>query len=407
MVEQKTKTTIYLCGPTVYSDVHIGNLRPIITFDIILRSFTFLKKDFVFIHNITDIDDKIVKRALEEQKPELELASFYTKKYQEILKQANVQKPTHLPKVTSNMKLIISFIKKMIQKGFAYEKNGEVYFEIAKTPNYGYLSNRQESKENKKDFVLWKKVSKGITFNSPWAKGRPGWHSECAAFVNYYAKSQSLTIHAGGIDLLFPHHENENVQYLAANNVPIANQWVHVGKLNFQGQKMSKSLQNVFLAKDFFDQYDPNVLRLIFLNSSVKSHLNLTSLLIDQNLALLKKIKKSFFAFQLLSKQKEAFSITEEQKVTLENFCVEISNFNFSKAMKLFHLTLKKFNSTPKYSNGLQFLEMIKIIGFETSNWKLSKENIEKYFKWKKEVKNKNFKIADNIKRELTKKGII
>ncbi|MCK5945919.1 MAG: class I tRNA ligase family protein, partial [Mycoplasmataceae bacterium] len=260
---------IYVCGPTVYSKAHIGNLRPIITFDIFIRSLEALGNKVNLIHNITDIDDKIITAAAKEKTTEVEISSKYKKYYLDILERSNVNIPENMPGVVENMESIVEYIAKLVELGNAYEANGSVYFDITSVEGYGKLSNRdinknidKENKEKKHqaDFAIWKATKEGVKYDSPWGKGRPGWHTECAVFINEIVKGESLDIHGGGIDLLFPHHENENIQYEAVNKKEIAKEWRHIGKLNIDGEKMSKSIGNIMDASEFMDEHGEDVL---------------------------------------------------------------------------------------------------------------------------------------------------
>ncbi|MDE6894410.1 MAG: cysteine--tRNA ligase, partial [Malacoplasma sp.] len=290
-VSSTNKTVkMYVCGPTVYNHVHIGNLRPIITFDVLNRLLIELGYKVIFIHNITDIDDKIINKALQEQKTEFEIAEFYEKKYLEILDVLNIHKQNMLfPKVSTHIKDIENYIKKIMENNFAYFKNGDVYFNTLKSNQYGTISNKKiddlligeksqlnSNKNNSQDFVLWKKTDIGLNWETEFSQGRPGWHTECACLINKYLGVQT-DIHGGGVDLKFPHHENENIQNIAVVGKPLARIWMHVGHLNINNEKMSKSLQNFILAKDLLKTESANTIRWFFYQTNFSNPLNFTT----------------------------------------------------------------------------------------------------------------------------------
>ncbi|MDE6429472.1 MAG: cysteine--tRNA ligase, partial [Malacoplasma sp.] len=287
-VSSANKTVkIYVCGPTVYNHVHIGNLRPIITFDVLNRLLIELGYKVIFIHNITDIDDKIINKALQEQKSELEIAEFYEKKYLDILDNLSIYKKNMLfPKVSTHIKDIENYIQKIMDNNFGYFKNGDVYFDTLKSDKYGTISNKkiddlligQKSqlnfkKNNSQDFVLWKKTNIGLNWDTQFSKGRPGWHTECSCLINKYLGIQT-DIHGGGVDLKFPHHENENIQNIAVTGKTLARIWMHVGHLNINNEKMSKSLQNFILAKDILKTESANTIRWFFYQTNFTNPLN-------------------------------------------------------------------------------------------------------------------------------------
>ena len=393
---------IYVCGPTVYSDVHIGNMRPIMTFDIYNRSLKETNQKFTFIHNITDIDDKIIQRAKQENVSEKQISLKYEKYYLQLLKDANINTPDLLPRVTDNIKGIISYIKKIIDNKHAYESEGNVYFDVKSINNYGSLSNnnintmRFEELGDKKhpgDFALWKKTSDGITFNSPWGKGRPGWHTECAFFISEFANGD-LDIHGGGIDLLFPHHENENAQNIAVYQKQIAKNWNHVGHINLENEKMSKSLGNVILAKDFFKKYSPDVLRYIFLTTSISAPINLNNTLINQSLEQINKLKKSFAQTQLFNIKK--YDASQEANLIIK--------WKFAAFNKELNKALKLFNAEGNLKNASKLFSLLKLVGFSFTKIRLSENDKQIYNQWIELRKNKHFDKADKLRDFLIRK---
>ena len=247
--------SLYVCGPTVYNSPHIGNMRPIIIFDIFNRVAS-LSSKVTFVHNITDVDDKIINRSIELGLTEKEVSEKYEKEYMKLLSSLNILKPTYMPRVTEHIDGMIDFISVLINKGFAYENNGSVYFEISKLSSYGKQSGinleklikitNSENKKNPKDFSLWKKTKIGIKWSSPWGDGRPGWHTECAYFVQKIFGNNGIDIHGGGIDLKFPHHINEIAQYESYTNSKMSKVWFYVGHLTIDLIKMSKSKKILF-----------------------------------------------------------------------------------------------------------------------------------------------------------------
>ena len=394
---------IYLCGPTVYDSPHIGNMRPIIVFDIFLRSLKALGEDSRLIHNITDIDDKIIEKSIKEKKSEKEISKRYILEYLNLLKIYNIKKPYSMPKVTKNMDKIINFIEKLILKGYAYEQDGSVYFSINKDSLYGKLSNRNIEelffkKSDKKypgDFALWKKTNQGIFFDSPWSKGRPGWHTECAVFIDDELKGESLDIHGGGIDLIFPHHENEASQYRLFNKKEITKKWVHIGQLSINGKKMSKSLNNSFLAIDFANKIDPDVLRMLFLTTSPTTPINLKDELIEQLSKQVKKWKNIFLKAQFLASIKK----------TNKEFSFYISKWNFSQANKILNKWIKEFNKKGMYSEEIIFA--LKSIGFNFAKKTITNEDKQLYKEWKTLISECKYDEADKIRKILFNYGFI
>ena len=281
------KIHIYMCGPTVYDYFHVGNARPFILFDIFRRYLTYRGYEVKFVANLTDIDDKIIKKANEEKISTTEVAEKYTNAFFEDTKKLGILEADAHPKATENIKDIIQIIEKLFQNGLAYQIDGDVFYSVTKFPDYGKLSGKNieqlESgarveidprKKNPLDFALWKAAKPGEPFwDSPWGKGRPGWHIECSAMSMKYF-GESFDIHAGGTDLIFPHHENEIAQSEGATGKPFVKYWMHNGFLNIEGEKMSKSLGNFFTAREIMEKYHPAVIRMFFLLKHYRSPIN-------------------------------------------------------------------------------------------------------------------------------------
>ena len=281
------KVKMYVCGPTVYNYIHLGNARPIIVFDTLARYFKYRGYDVTYIQNFTDVDDKIIKRANEEGISVKEVTEKYIKGFFEDIESLNISDDIVRPKVTENMPEIIEIIKKLIDEGFAYEKDGNVFFEVKKFEEYGSLSNQKideleigarvdimEEKNNPLDFALWKRKKEGEPYwDSPWGQGRPGWHIECSAMAKKYL-GDTFDIHGGGQDLVFPHHENEIAQSRCAYHGNFANYWLHNGFIQVNGDKMSKSLGNFFLLREILGKFPGNVVRLFILGTHYRKPIN-------------------------------------------------------------------------------------------------------------------------------------
>ena len=286
---------MYSCGPTVYDYFHIGNARPFIVFDCLRRYFEYRGYKVNFVQNFTDIDDKMIKRANEEGITVKELGDRFIAEYFKDAQSLGIKKATVHPKATENIDAIIEIIKKLEEKGFAYAVNGNVYFSTKKFREYGKLSGQpmdeleagaridvSEEKQDVMDFVLWKNQKPGEpAWESPWGMGRPGWHIECSAMVNKYL-GETIDIHSGGQDLVFPHHENEIAQSEAANEKPFAKYWMHNGYINIDNKKMSKSLGNFFTVRDISSKYDYEVIRYFMLSAHYRNPINFSDTLMEQ-----------------------------------------------------------------------------------------------------------------------------
>ncbi|MBR6923869.1 MAG: cysteine--tRNA ligase [Oscillospiraceae bacterium] len=278
---------IYACGPTVYNYIHIGNARPICSFDVLRRYLKYRGYQVKYVQNFTDVDDKIIKKANEEGVESIEISEKYIAEYKKDAHGLNVMDADVHPKVTESMDIIIDIVKTLVDKGFAYESNGDVYFRTSKFPEYGKLSKMpiddlkagaridvSEHKEDPLDFAVWKAAKPGEPYwDSPWGKGRPGWHIECSAMSRFHI-GNTLDIHCGGQDLIFPHHENEIAQSEAATGSPLANYWMHNGYINVDNQKMSKSLGNFFTAREVAEKYGYEVVRYMMVQAHYRSPIN-------------------------------------------------------------------------------------------------------------------------------------
>lgn len=292
---EEGKVKMYVCGPTTYNYIHLGNARPIVVFDTVRRYFTYLGYDVTFVSNFTDVDDKIIKRANEEGKDPVKLAAYYIDAYFEDTKALNVIPADVHPKVSEHIGQIIDFVQGLIDKGYAYAlDNGDVYYSVRKFKDYGQLSGRDindllsgarvevdEKKQDPPDFALWKSAKPGEPYwESPWGKGRPGWHIECSAMSAQYL-GDTFDIHGGGQDLIFPHHENEIAQSCALHDAPMARYWMHNGFITINQEKMSKSKGNFFMLRDILERFDPQVVRFYLLSVQYRSPLDFDDEKID------------------------------------------------------------------------------------------------------------------------------
>ena len=425
------EVNMYVCGPTVYNYPHIGNARPIVVFDTLKRTFQALGYKVKMVSNYTDVDDKIIKVAKECGVSEKEITEKFIKAYNDDRLALHAMMPDAAPRVTETMDAIIAFIELLVKKGHAYEIDGDVYFRVNSVESYGKLSNQQiddlmvgaridenSKKENPLDFTLWKRTDEGIQWNSPWSVGRPGWHTECVVMINKeFHGEHTIDIHGGGMDLKFPHHENEIAQSRAAYETPIANYWIHNGMVNIDGEKMSKSLGNVIWAKDMIEKIGGNVLRWVFLSSHYRSPLNINEEAIETAKKELQKVqtslKQAYVKLALADVE-----ITDEAEDTLLTPFMDAmqDDMNTPNAFAALFETVKVLNQTIRQREvDLTFLQrivktvetMLDVLGIENNRLILSDEDKELHHKWKAAVKEKDFATADDYRARLIEKGIL
>lgn len=412
------KKYIYLCGPTVYDKVHIGNMRPIVTFDLILRGYKHLYPDqYVFIHNITDIDDKIINQAQKLKMSESEISTQYFLFYKEMLKEYNVQTIDKMPKVTEHIGEIASFIQNILNNKNGYEVNKSIYFDTSKFSQYGSVSNinleklqNQKTHEQKNDFdfVLWKNKKEGMTWETSIGNGRPGWHTECAVFVNHYTKGQSLEIHGGGIDLKFPHHENENIQYIAVNNKPITTQWLHTGTININNQKMSKSLGNIIKADQFLSLYPhgADLFRLLIMTSNINAEIEINDTVLQPLIKKIHQLDKIMNYLKLNESQLE-ISYDQNQSEIYNNIAQEVIKYSFAKISKNLNKLIKQFNESKNIIYAQEIYSYLKFLGFNLANKTIDKELINLYHEYKTLLAKKEYDKSDEIRKKLLKHNLI
>ena len=430
---EEGKVSIYICGPTVYNHAHIGNTRPMIVFDVLRRTFEYLGNDVTFVSNYTDVDDKIIKAAKAEGITEKELTDKYIKAYEDVRAGLNIEDPTYKPRVTETMPEIIDFIQALIDKGYAYEVDGDVYFRVTKVKEYGMLSGIKvedliagasdrtlsvddKKKESTTDFALWKKTNEGIQFDTPWSKGRPGWHTECVVMINKLFKDGKIDIHGGGQDLKFPHHENEIAQSMAYNGHPIANYWMHNQMINIDGEKMSKSLGNVLWAKDLIVEFGCNVFKWLMLSTHYRNPLNMTD---DVIAGVRKEVSKVENATKNASLYLQVNHVPahDYKKETVDAMVNALEDdLNTSLALTQVLDQVKVLNQVMRVrekdndviaTEYATLVMMGDVLGFLFEGTKLSEEDIALYEEWNAYKKEKNFDEADRVRKELTERGIL
>ena len=432
---------MYVCGPTVYNYIHIGNARPMIVFDTVRRYFEYKGYDVNYVSNFTDVDDKIIKKAIEEQVSAQEISQRYIAECKKDMAGMNVKPATKHPLATEEICGMVEMISELIEKGYAYEKNGTVYFSTRKFKDYGKLSHKnlddlrsggrsllvsgEDEKEDPLDFVLWKPKKEGEPFwKSPWSDGRPGWHIECSVMSRKYLGEQ-IDIHAGGEDLIFPHHENEIAQSEAANGKEFARYWMHNAFLNIDNRKMSKSLGNFRTVREISEQYDLQVLRFFMLSAHYRSPLNFSAELMEASKNGLERILNatdnlkhliaSVTAEEMSAEEKEAFSKTDAYVEEFEKAMDD--DFNTADAIAAIFELVKYANTTAtaesskEYLRGLldRIVKLGDVLGLILDKKEeLLDADIEKLIEERQTArKAKDFVRADAIRDELLEKGII
>ena len=452
---EENKVKMYVCGPTVYNYIHLGNARPIVVFDTLARYFKYKGMEVDYVQNFTDVDDKIINKSIEEGISASEVSEKYIKCFFEDINRLNILESVKRPKVTENMEEIIEIIQKLIDNGFAYEKDGDVYFEVKKYKDYGKLSNQKieelelgaridvsEIKKNPMDFALWKKKKKeGEPFwESPWGQGRPGWHIECSAMAKKYL-GDTFDIHGGGQDLVFPHHENEIAQSKCAYHGNFANYWLHNGFIQINGDKMSKSLGNFFLLREILEKFSGNVVRLFILSTHYRKPINFSFENMEDTKKALQNIVKSMNKFENIV---EKYKNEKIENIKNSEFSQKINEFDkkFEEAMDEDMNTpqalatifdqireTNKFISTNESEFSTIYYEIKKsydslkakienVFGIaievenavkeeDGENMELTKKLIELLIKLRSEARSeKNFKLSDEIRDELKVLGV-
>ncbi|QHX35582.1 cysteinyl-tRNA synthetase [Spiroplasma sp. TIUS-1] len=410
---------IYTCGPTVYSNIHIGNARPILLTDTLVRFLSYKNIDVEYMMNITDIDDKIINKAISENTTESEITKKYTDEFIEDLEGMNIIMPNRFVKVSEEISTIEIFIKKLVDAKKAYVKNGSVYFDLKNNLNtYGYISKQKidqlisEEISNEKndplDFALWKSTSIGLNWDSQFGKGRPGWHTECVALIDKYFK-KSLDLHVGGIDLKFPHHENERIQFYSLYKTELSKIWMHNGSLNVNKEKMSKSLGNIVNLRDFLKVNSPNILRLLMLKINYSNPLSITDKDIEDANKWISKVTNTIKQSLINSKLE---LIKEFNLNYLEEFDSYMNdNLNTGQVITLVDKIVKEINSQiskKEFSNlYLQLIKILEVLGIKFKLSNINEKEITLLKNWKKYINEKQFNKADEIRSELIELGVL
>jgi len=414
----KGQVLMYVCGPTVYSNIHIGNARPVIFFDVLNNYLKYLGYNVTYASNITDVDDKIILEAKKKNITEKELSDEFSKNYLEAITLLNSSHPDIIPKATDFIGNMVEYISELIAKNYAYVIDDGVYFDVQKSVEYGNFSGQNldkllnsvrivnnGGKKDFRDFVLWKKTTAGISFKSPWGMGRPGWHSECAV-INDKLFNRQIDIHGGGSDLIFPHHENENIQTFVNRGYNLAKYWMHVGRLNFENEKMSKSLGNVIYVKNL---KNPLAFRLLILAHHYRLPINYSDKLMDEFILMNEKILRTLMRIRLLinddyDEKKHNLDYIEKFKEMMNN---DISTQN---VITLILNMIKSLNNEKDIKILNEIYNSLKIIlKVLNLNYKytLTLDIIKKYDLWNDLRKNKDYKNADILRNELSMLGWI
>lgn len=425
---KENEVSMYVCGPTVYNHAHIGNTRPLIVFDTLRRVFEQLGYQVKYVSNYTDVDDRIINQAIDENRSELEISRFYVEQYEQVRDALNCKAPTEVVKVTETMDKIIDFINELIKHDKAYQVDKDVYFKIDEVMNYGALSkqNLEElvvgarideniKKKNPLDFTLWKQTDKGINWESPFGEGRPGWHTECVVMIQDKFDGERIDIHGGGMDLKFPHHENEIAQCEALHHHNIANYWIHNGMLNINGEKMSKSLGNVVWAKDFIHELGGNVVRWLLLATHYRAPLNISGETITQAQSELTKIERALRASQLhLSLHEYTVENVVHDDLIHEFMEAMSDDLNIQNALKVLFDTIKTSNQNIRQhkddllliNKDVKTMEtMLNVLGISYEQIDLSEEDKNLFKQWNEAKVKKDFDQADYYRQKLMDKG--
>ena len=421
---------IYVCGVTPYNHPHIGNARPAVTWDVIRRYLEYVGYKVEFVQNFTDVDDKIINKANAEGTDWKTISDRYIDAYFQVMDALHVRRADVYPRVSEHMDDIIHMVETLIKKGHAYVLGGDVYYDISTFKDYGRLSGRKiedmlagarievnDEKRNSGDFALWKAAKPGEPFwESPWGKGRPGWHIECSAMSIHYL-GKTFDFHGGGSDLIFPHHENEIAQCEIVNHTHLANLWIHNGMINIDNKKMSKSIGNVRWAKDLIAQFGGNEIRWILISTHYRAPLNLNEETFQQAEKELTRIQTAYnqacVKLQMADAQ-DSYTVNEEgwnAFIAALNDDLNTPNAisTIFELMKQLNQALRKRDIDTDLVGSLKTTmeKMLYVLGIEFEPVVVSSEDKEMYKKWREAVKEKNFDVADQYRHTLQKKGIL
>lgn len=432
---QENKVTMYSCGPTVYNLFHIGNARPFIIFDALRQFLKYCGYEVNFVQNFTDIDDKLIRKANEEETTVPQIAEHYIEEYFVDAKGLGIQKADIHPRATEHIPEIINLIQTLIDKGFAYEIEGDVYFNTQHFEGYGKLSHFNvddleagarigvdERKHNTMDFALWKSQKpEEPAWESPWGPGRPGWHIECSAMANKYL-GETIDIHSGGVDLIFPHHENEIAQSEAATGKPFARYWLHNAFLNIDNEKMSKSLGNFFTVRDAAEHYDYEIIRFFMLSAHYRSPVNYSAEQLEQagnGLERLYECKRNLnFLLQNAAETEESFSDWHEKIVAFKAKFIEVmeDDFNTADAISVIFELVREINiriasgqtdKTLLEDAKALFNELTGVLGIVQKEEDILADDVERLIEQRQQArKEKNWKLSDEIRDKLKEMGV-
>lgn len=427
---KENEVSMYVCGPTVYNHAHIGNARPIVVFDTLRRTFEALGYKVKFVSNFTDVDDKIINKAIQEGVDERVIADRYIEAYNKVRSSLNIIPVDSTPRVTDTMEEIISFIDELVKEGHAYVVDGDVYFSVESDEKYGQLSHQKlddlnagsrvevgDIKKNPQDFALWKKTDKGIKWNSPWGEGRPGWHTECVVMIGKEFNSGLIDIHGGGKDLKFPHHENEMAQSECVNHHHLANYWLHNGMLETKGGKMSKSLGNTSWAKDVIAENGSNLVRWFLLSGKYRDSLIYDDETFNAAKTEINKIENVLKQVDVKCAVNDIKLCADYNKEKYDEFLKQMTDdLNTPNAYMVIFDTVKLLNQSLR-SKDINYIEiaknynsikkMLEILGIFFDKVELSKEDIDTYDKWNAAKADKDFDLADKYRTTLIEKGIL
>lgn len=422
------EVSMYVCGPTVYNIPHIGNMRPVVTFDTLRRFLQYIGYKVTYVSNFTDVDDKIIKQAALEGKSEKELTEYYINEFKNTIHQMGSLDPNITPKVTEYIEKIINYIDNLVKLDAAYVRDGDVYFRVNRVKDYGSLSNiniddllvgarieENTQKESPLDFALWKKTNEGINWESPWGRGRPGWHTECCVMIDSIFGG-IIDIHGGGYDLKFPHHENEIAQAEASHHHKIANYWMHNAFININNEKMSKSLGNVIYARDVVNNFGGNVARLLILSTHYRLPVSFTD---DTIKASSQEILKLEMVYRQLALKLQTSGISLEagEAKYIDKFLLALADdLNTSNALSELYQVVKEANMTlrsrevdlNKLADVFKTLkDMFSILGLDINYVVLNDEDKALYNEYMQSKANKDFARSDEIRTILIERKIL
>ena len=428
VTQKKDEVSMYVCGPTVYNYPHIGNMRPVVVFDVLRKFLSYVGYKVTYVSNFTDVDDKIIKEAKKENKTEKELTEYYIEQFKNTTLAIGSDIPSITPKVTEYIQKIIDYVDNLVKIGAAYVVDGDVYFRVNKIKDYGSLSGinvedlvvgarieENSQKESPLDFALWKKTSEGINWPSPWGNGRPGWHTECCVMIDTIFPEHYIDIHGGGYDLKFPHHENEIAQSEATHGNKIAKYWMHNAFINFGNEKMSKSLGNVVYAKDMIEKYGGPVTRLVILSAHYRQPVNFTDETVTAAIQEVNKIQ--MVVKQLALKlQTGPVDIDKGQATYMNEFLNALADdLNTSNALTELYNVVKLSNQElrtreinyEKLNDLFKSLrDMLSILGLDINYVKMDENDKKMYQNYLISKENKDFEQSDKLRYELIEKGI-